>query len=254
TAPGRDAKINLDAVRTNEITFAPEDGSPKSYEFREFNLMVDPERKLFQKTVGQVPQDKYNVQIDNPDVRAMVTWINNNRRGIINDDYVVPDSIAGQGFLGGHAQILGEPVGLPTGIYHWDGVNTKNSVARIKNTTARHVFSRNTCTGCHSGEIQTFFTHVDPVFFGTQATLSGFLAGKAGRGGAIDFDGNPDNDSMMVKDAAGRGGATNSLRMFNDILRRARDLKDFVISPPCATSTVFALRSQLMFRPLSAVH
>lgn len=255
SAPGRDGKIALDAIRTNEIAFAPEDGSPKRYEFREFNFMVDPERKIFQKTVGQIPQDRYNVQVDNADVRAMVTWINNNRRGIINDDYVMPDSINGQPFLGGHSQILGEPVGLPTGIYHWDGVNTKNSPARIKNTTARHVFSRNTCTGCHAGELQTFFTHVDPVFFGTETTLSGFLAGTAGRGGAIDFDNNPDNDSMMVMDAAGRGGASNSLRMFNDILRRAKDLKDFIDSPPCAAkSSVFALRSKLMFRPLGAVH
>jgi hypothetical protein len=107
--------------------------------------------------------------------------------------------------------------------------------------------------------LQTFFTHVDPVFFGTETTLSGFLAGTAGRGGAIDFDNNPSNDSMMVRDAAGRGGILNSLRMFNDILRRARDLKDFVLTPPCATSitngsNVFALRSKLMFKPLSSVH
>ena len=250
----RESKIGLDAVRTNEIEFAPEDGSIKRYEFREFNLMIDPERKLFQKTVGQIPRDKYNVQIDNPDVRAMVGWINNNKRGIINDDYVVPDSILGQPFLGGHAQILGDPVGFPTGPYHWNGVETRRSPARIKNTTARQVFSRNTCTGCHAGELQTFFTHVDPVFFGTQATLSGFLAGKAGRGGAVDFDGNPDNDSMMVADAAGRGGIGNTVRMFNDILRRAKDLKDFVTTPPCASKSVFALRDQLMFSPLSAVH
>lgn len=248
------AKIRLNNIRTNEIEYAAEDGNPRFYEFRDFKLFIDPERKLVQVPVSQVPHDRYNAQVDNPDVRLMVNWINNNRRGIINDDYVIPDSIAGQPFLGGHAQILGEPVGLPTGIYHWDGVNTKNSPARIKNTTARHVFSRNTCTGCHAGEIQTFFTHVDPVFFGTEATLSGFLSGTAGRGGAVDFDNDPLNDSMMVKDAAGRGGAQNSLRMFNDILRRAKDLKDFVISPPCATNSVFALRSQLMFRPVGAVH
>ncbi|QEC66987.1 hypothetical protein FRZ67_06640 [Panacibacter ginsenosidivorans] len=260
SAPGRDSKIALDAIRTNELEFAPEDGSIKRYEFREFNLMIDPERKLFQKTVGQIPRDLYNAQVDNPDVRAMVNWINNNKRPIINDAYVIPDSINGQPFLGGHAQILGEPVGQPTGIYHWDGIQTKNNPARIKNTTARHVFSRNTCTGCHAGELQTFFTHVDPVFFGTEATLSGFLSGTAGRGGAIDFDNNPDNDSMMVRDAAGRGGKLNSLRMFNDILRRARDLKDFVLTPPCATTTttsaanVFALRSKLMFKPLNSVH
>lgn len=245
--------IGLDALRTNEIEFAPETGT-KHYEFREFGLTVTPSRKLFQRTVAQIPVDKYNAQVDNSDVRLMAAWINQNRRGIINDDYTVPDTLTGGiPFLGGHSQILGNPVGQPPSVYHWDGVETAGP-AKIKNTTARHVFSRNTCTGCHSGELQTFFTHVDPVFFGNQATLSGFLTGTAGRGGAIDFDGNPNNDSMMVKDAANRGGAQNSLRMFNDILRRAKDLKDFVLSPPCATSNVFALRSKLMNTPISAVH
>jgi hypothetical protein len=102
--------------------------------------------------------------------------------------------------------------------------------------------------------VQTFFTHVDPVFFGSQTTLSGFLMGKAGRGGAVDADNNPDNDSMMIRDAAGRGGANNSLRMFNDILRRAKDLKDFVTTPPCQLNAVFAVRNELMFQTVSGVH
>ncbi|CAN5832221.1 hypothetical protein BH10BAC2_BH10BAC2_21910 [soil metagenome] len=246
--------IGLNSVRTNEIEFAPEDGTTKRYEFREFGLSTGITRKLSQRTVAQIPKDKYNAQVDNPDVRLMVKFVNDNRVGIINDDYTVPDTLTGGiPFLGGHAQILGEPVGTPPNIYHWNGIETK-SPARIKNTTARHIFSRNTCTGCHAGEVQTFFTHVDPVFFGTPATLSGFLTGTAGRGGAVDFDNNPANDSMMVRDAAGRGSALNSLRMFNDILRRAKDLKDFVLAPPCATSNVFAIRNELMFKPLGAVH
>jgi hypothetical protein len=243
----------LDAVRTNEIEFAPETGT-KRYEFREFGLTVTPSRKIFQRTVAQIPLDKYNAQVDNADVRLMVSWVNANRSGIINDDYHMPDTLPGNiPFLGGHSQILGNPVGQPPAVYHWDGVETAGP-AKIKNTTARQIFSRNTCTGCHAGELQTFFTHVDPVFFGKEATLSGFLTGTAGRGGAIDFDNNPDNDSMMVKDAANRGGASNSLRMFNDILRRAKDLKDFVLTPPCATLDVFALRNELLFQPISAVH
>lgn len=250
------SKIGLNAIRTNEIEFAPENGSIKRYEFREFGLnATSTTRKLAPRIVAQVPQDKYNVQVDNPDVRRMVAFINDNRTGIINDDYIVPDSIDNIPFLGGHTQILGTPVGNPPNVYHWNGIETVGP-ARIKNTTARHVFSRNTCSGCHAGELQTSFTHVDPVFFGEPATLSGFLTGTAGRGGAIDFDNNPGNDSMMVKDAAGRGGTLNSLRMFNDILRRAKDLKDFVLAPPCATSAsaVFAIRNELLFRPISAVH
>ncbi|CAN5310925.1 hypothetical protein BH11BAC6_BH11BAC6_07990 [soil metagenome] len=242
---------NLDALRTNEREFAPTDGTPRRWEFREFTLSVAP-RKLVQKTVSQIPMDKYNAQVDNPDVRAMVAWINANKGGINNDNYTVPDTLAnGAAFLGGHSQILDTPVGIPPIPYHWDGIEP-NGPAHITNTTTRQVFSRNTCTGCHAGELQTFFTHVDPVFFGTQATLSGFLTGTAGRGGAIDFDGNPANDSFMVKDGANRGGLNNSLRFFNEKLRRAKDLKDFVISPPCGSP--FAIRNELMFKPLHAVH
>jgi len=250
---GRNGDIGLDALRTNEREFAPLDGTPRRWEFREFGLNVTKStRKLVQRKVAQIPQDKYNVQVDNPDVRAMVAWINANKDSINADSYVVPDTLSGGfKFLGGHAQIRDTPVGIPTAPYHWDGVEEAGP-ARITNTTTRHIFSRNTCTGCHAGEIQTFFTHVDPVFFGKQATLSGFLTGTAGRGGAIDWDNNPNNDSMMVKDAANRGGANNSVRMFNDILRRAKDLKDFVLSPPCAG--VFAIRNELMFKPIHEVH
>jgi len=247
------SNTNLDALRTNEIEFAAEDGSKKRYEFREFGINTSPTRALVQRIVAQIPADKYNVQVDNPDVRRMVSWINANRGGINHDDYVVPDSLSGIPLLGGHAQILDTPVGVPTQPYHWNGVETRNSPARIKNTTTRHVFSRNTCTGCHAGEVQTFFTHVDPVFYGTETTLSGFLSGKAGRGGAVDWDNNPNNDSMAIKDAAGRGGALNSVRIFNDILRRAKDLKDFVLSPPCA-GTALSIRNELMFKPIHSVH
>jgi hypothetical protein len=241
---------NLDAIRTSERELAPFDGSPRRWEFREFGLNVSP-RAIVQRIVAQVPQDKYNAQVDNPDVRAMVSWINANKISINDDNYTMPDTLDnGNFFLGGHAQILDTPVGIPVKPYHWDGVETKGA-ARINSNNTRHVFSRNTCTGCHAGELQTFFTHVDPVMFGAEATLSGFLSGKAGRGGAVDFDNNPFNDSMMVKDAANREGV-NSVRKFNDILRRARDLKDFALIPPC--SGVFALRNQLMFKPLHEVH
>ncbi|MBG9376737.1 hypothetical protein I5907_10850 [Panacibacter sp. DH6] len=248
----RAGNTSLNSIRTNEREFAPTN-APRRWEFREFGLIGSP-RSLTQRKVAQIPQDKYNAQVDNPDVRAMVDWVNANKAGINKDNYTVPDTLTGgKFFLGGHNQILDTPVGVPIQPYHWDGVQ-ETGPARITNTTTRHVFSLNTCTGCHAGEVQTFFTHVDPVMFGTKATLSGFLAGTAGRGGAVDFDNNPSNDSMMIKDAANRGGAANSVRMFNDILRRAKDLKDFALSPPCAALSVFAIRNELMFKPVHAVH
>jgi hypothetical protein len=131
-------------------------------------------------------------------------------------------------------------------------VTDNHSPAFISTTTTRHIFSRNACTGCHAGEVQTFFTHVDPVFFGSPATLSGFLTGKAGRGGAIDSDGDSTNGKFKVRDAAARGSTTTErFHTFQDIKRRAMDLKQ-VATTTC--STLFSLRNELMFHPVGAVH
>jgi len=87
------------------------------------------------------------------------------------------------------------------------------------------------------------------VFFGTEATLSGFLTGKAGNF-AIDFDRKAGNDTMAVKDAALRPSSNPKIRNFNDIKRRARDLKK-VVSTTCGS--VLSISSELMFQPLNSV-
>ncbi|QEC69678.1 hypothetical protein FRZ67_21120 [Panacibacter ginsenosidivorans] len=246
--PNRTHQSSIDAVRTNEVALAATD--PPRWEFREFGLNGNV-HALVQKTVSQIPADRYNAQIDNADVERMVKFVNENSAGIDSDAYEVPNIYDGFAFLGGKSTILDTPVGLPTKPYHWDGVNNNKSVAFISTTKTRHIFSRNACSGCHAGEVQTFFTHVDPVFFGTAATLSGFLTGTAGRGGAVDADGNPSNDAFKVRDAANRGNGTERFHVFNDIKRRATDLKQ-VATTTC--TTVFSLRNELMFHPVGAVH
>jgi hypothetical protein len=247
--PNRTHQSSLNAVRTNEVALAAT--NPPRWEFREFSLNGNT-HALAQRTVAQVPADKYNVQVENPDVIRMVKFINDNSAGINADDYDVPNIFEGFAFLGGKTTILDTPVGLPTQPYHWDGVKSDNQSSAFVNTTlTRHIFSRNTCSGCHAGEVQTFFTHVDPVFFGTQATLSGFLSGTAGRGGAIDADGIVDNDKFKVRDAANRGNGTERFHTFSDIKRRAQDLKQVATS---TCGTVLAIRNELMFHPVGAVH
>ncbi|QEC69677.1 hypothetical protein FRZ67_21115 [Panacibacter ginsenosidivorans] len=252
TNPNKTNQSCIDAVRTNEVALASSDAThPPRWEFREFGLNPH-SHALVQKTVSQAPADKYNVQIDNTDVERMVKFINENDSLIDVENYNVPDVYDSFPFLAGKSTILDTPIGLPTKPYHWDGVENNKTAAFIKSTTTRHVFSRNVCSGCHAGEVQTFFTHVDPVFFGTQATLSGFLTGKAGRGGAIDSDGDSTNDVFKVKDAANRGTTTQDrFHTFSDIKRRAMDLKQ-VATTACAT--VFSLRNNLMFHPVGAVH
>jgi hypothetical protein len=49
-----------------------------------------------------------------------------------------------------------------------------------KNPAARHLFSPNTCNGCHGVEAPTLslFAHVEPRFSTRQWQLSGFLTGE----------------------------------------------------------------------------
>lgn len=245
----------LDALRSNDRALSP---SPTKTEFRQYSLTGTSVKRLTLTTISLTPQDKYNAQQDNADVQLMVGWINDNRAAIKKDNYTLPvffvDSLTGDTipFQAGKTTILDTPVGHPTIAYHWDGVETRGSKSFVRNTATRHTFSLNICTGCHAGETQTFFFHVEPVFFGSETVLSGFLTGNPQTQAIpFDVDGNPANDSMMVEDAAGRPQIDPLVYFFNDILRRARDLKDF-IATPCASP--FQIRDQLMQPTIMQVH
>jgi len=56
---------------------------------------------------------------------------------------------------------------------------------------------------------------------------------------------------MMVEDAAGRPTSNPTVRMFNEILRRAKDLKNFVRAD---CGSVLSIRDELMFQPVNMVH
>jgi hypothetical protein len=76
----------------------------------------------------------------------------------------------------------------------------------IVDPEARHLFSLNTCNGCHgASETGTEFLHVGPRAEGSMAGLSGFLQGIA------------------LADAV-----TGELRTFNDLQRRKADLEGLV--------------------------
>lgn len=242
--PSKPNQSSLDQLRTNEVTLSP---NPKIWELREFFL--NPNGVLREKTVEQTPADKYNAKTINDDVKRMVDYVARNQTAIISEKNVVPLTWNGVPFLGGSSHILDSPTGAPPKIYHWDGTNSSSASTFIRSNNARFFFSFNTCSGCHGGETQTHFTHVDPVFFGTEATLSGFLTGKAGNF-AIDFDRKAGNDTMAVKDAALRPSSNPKIRNFNDIKRRARDLKK-VVSTTCGS--VLSISSELMFQPLNSV-
>ncbi len=248
STPSKINQSSLQTLRTNDRALSP---NPIICEFREFILGLT-SNVLFQREVTHHPADIYNAKVDNAATRRLANWANSNSANINADVYQVPSFWQDSPFRAGKVQILGPTTGsnLPN-VYYWDATSDKNGLAYITNNTTRQVFSLNTCTGCHSGETQTNFTHVDPVFFGTQATLSGFLTGKPGQGGSYDWDLNPNNDSILIKDPALRPTPNPKLRGFNDILRRARDLKDYATTP---CGSVLAIRNELMFNSGVAVH
>lgn len=246
TNPNKPNQSSLDQIRTNDVALSP---APKTWELRQF-VLDSASGNLREDAVGQSPADKFNARVANADVQIMVDYVNKNRKAINSETNVVPSTWNGVPFLAGASHILDSPTGAPPKVYHWDGTDSSNPSTFITDNNSRFFFSFNTCSGCHSGETQTHFTHVDPVFFGTEATLSGMLTGTAGTGGAIDFDNNPTNDTMAIKDAALRPSSNPKIRNFNEIKRRAQDLKKMV-STTC--SSVLSISSALMFQPINSV-
>ncbi|HEY6974896.1 MAG TPA: choice-of-anchor X domain-containing protein [Chitinophagaceae bacterium] len=245
--PDKPNQSSLDQIRTNEIVLSS--SIPGIWEMREFILNPDGTGFLKENTVAQNAADKYNARVNNAEVQRMVAYVNQNSAAIRRDSFSIPLTWQGFPFLGGATKLTATPTGQPPAIFHWDGTDSSNRSTFIRNNIARFNFSLISCWGCHGGETQTGFTHVDPVFYGTEATLSGFLTGKAGKGGAIDFDNDTTNDVLTVRDAALRPSASPTVRGFNDLLRRARDLKT-VWQSDCGT--VLSIASELLFKPLNS--
>jgi hypothetical protein len=87
-----------------------------------------------------------------------------------------------------------------SGGFFWAPLNVRND--------GRHLFSLNTCNGCHGRETMTVFTHVQEAPFGTQPQLSGFLTG-----------------TTVIDPLSG------TARDFNELERRRQDLQNLVDTP-----------------------
>ena len=151
-APHRQNGSALNQLRTNEVALA----SP--WELREFRLASC--GLLQETTVKRTPAAHFN------ETPTLSQFILDNSAEILAETYDVPLELpAGSPFLGTAAP-------APTPAFLWRG----NSSLPITPDQRFH-FSLNTCSGCHTGETKTIFTHVKPAPFGTQAALSGFLTG-----------------------------------------------------------------------------
>lgn len=111
---------------------------------------------------------------------------------------------------------------MPQPGFFWRGGGAAfDQDGNVSHSNKRHNFSLAACAGCHAGETETNFVHVDnrtPGGPGAAALLSGFLTG-------IDV---PDPEGAPVT------------RHFHDLSRRQRRQRD-VESASCAAAPAFDL-------------
>ena len=182
-APHKPNGSALNQLRTNEIAI----GFP--WELREFVISGSGwnQHLLMQNTVAQTPDISLNGTLTLRNfVNSGATVVPLRYPTVINP------------FRGGAAEV-------PNSLFLW---NEPGILPR----QLRHEFSLNTCNGCHAGETNTPFTHVQPGSI--PVNLSGFLTGIA----VVDPDGAP-------------------VRVFNDLARRATDL-DALINSSCLIDIV----------------
>jgi len=137
---------------------------------------------------------------------ALSEYMNANARKIANNNHRIPLISAENGEPMATGSVF---VGLPFSGQEnfWEG-----SAEIPVDPETRHLFSLNTCNGCHGRETNTPFVHIDPERdAGSSARLSDFMTGS-------DVD-DPTDPS--------------TIRRFNELERRAQDL-DALINLPRA--------------------
>jgi hypothetical protein len=156
-SPGKPNGSALNQARTNDFFL------DNPWELREFTLKptafgVSP---LLTNTVAQTPA------IAHQHSPLLANYVNANTPAILANNYTVPLSWLGTSFRGAAA-----PHSLDL---NWDG--PPPACTSIGDPQARHIFSLNTCSGCHGAETNTGFKHVEPRLPGSASVLSGFLTG-----------------------------------------------------------------------------
>ncbi len=290
--PSKPNRSALNQLRTNEIALtnsansAP-DRSPR-WQFREFKIQAS-NKRLEEVPITLEPATKFNgAELGPPatllaDVTVMSTWVNANSVAIKNNTAVVPLLIGLTNFQGAKANYPSASPTLAPGF--WDG----RAGAVITDDTTREVFSLNTCTGCHSMEPKTVFTHVNYVGIGTSmnywttlnavtngnqhkthispfltgvdiipTTLAGppFILGDDSTSVAENLTDNTLTGFFWARDPAGRNyPGTGIVRKwgFNDLQRRSQDLTN-LLNSTCFPIISVSAAQIAFFQPLNMSH
>jgi hypothetical protein len=179
----------LNQLRANELLREP-------WDLREWRLFATDSDAgwLREVTVKQTPDFDLNFS------SRITQFCLANAAAILAQTHTVPLQFLREPFLGGDAP-------MPTKDFFWDGPQPTGTIPG----EVRHRFSLNTCSGCHSGETGTPFTHVFPRASGVESLLSDFLTGK----------------NMPKLDPADRV----TKRFFADLKRREDDLLRLIREP-----------------------
>ncbi|RKI74124.1 hypothetical protein D7X55_03280 [Corallococcus sp. AB049A] len=198
-SPRKPNRSSINQVRTNDEWLA----SPwELREFRLWNSTINP--NSFSTTPPPVPSMLSSHTVaQTPDRIRQTTlfpaYVNATAPAIVAGTYSVPLLTSGT-FRAGRA-VVTNPTAIPP---FWS-----QPASIIPNRQARHVFSLNTCDGCHGDELGTNFTHVSWT-----GALSPFLSG-----------------ALTVPDRADG----TPVRTFNEVLARQTFL-DQMANQSCLTS------------------
>jgi len=198
-APTRRNGSALSQLRTNEIDL----GTSNLWEMREFIIGGSSNGRLgnlIMQPIDRTPDARFR------GTDRLARFVNLQTNAILRGTHGVPTVFENERFRAGSIQYD------RTAFWNGDGVTL------INNATARHLFSVNTCDGCHGGETGTVFLHVSPRGPTSLAPLSSFMTGTT------------------VVDPV-----TGVSRTFNEFERRSTDLKNLL----CPASSNQALQQTI---------
>lgn len=217
----------LAQLRTNENAL------DKWWELREFVLenkadgVISSSGELLPDTVKQNPDLRFN----KTDILADFVVNYWSILGIPTF-HKVPLEHSGMAFRAGSALVVPDQ----TFYWYYDINSYPQPMVPSTPSEARHVFSRNTCNGCHAGETKTEFTHIGDLSAGlraagTEAALSKFLTGKSS---VTNLTASPFNywDRFDSADGMNDPSGNSWPIAYNDLAHR-QDVMADILNTPC---------------------
>jgi hypothetical protein len=165
-APSKPNQNALNQLRANEIDLTG------IWQMREFGITPG-NGPLFQTTTKNNPREHQAPFTATPltpapiNLNGSALFLNEllaNIPALLSGAYSVPELSGGQPFLGGSTS------------YNFGTFWDHPALSTPDQLEARFQFSKNTCSGCHTGETATTFYHIRPTGPGSPAAISNFLA------------------------------------------------------------------------------